>query len=853
MRNTRAGFLFLQLEVDFTTRVRYSSRLGFRADSSRVTSRPLREMPYSPRVTSRRAADSSRLESAQTFDDCLSIAKLKVLPPLRGGPQVHEFQVHHRNRRWRTVDMAIRHANSPTLTERLSESSRREAGKGRAPSSSREQGRAMEVLVALLVFNAVLLLAGSSSKTKAGKRLFARDHSIRGTASDGGAGASEPLTQTESQADTEEGVNLPKRVARKIQTPTPSPVWEFMTRLPEAEGGGVRCDICAKSRVKTDQLTDSGGTTNLLRHIERKHPSVYETFSKKKGTLEQASMRAFVAGTPSNFNLERFWELIIIWIVDNDQAFRVVENRALRAAFKYCCKFAVLPGATTTRRKIGELYQTLLPKVQNLLTSAPGRLAFTTDEWTSPNSIAFKGITCHFIDTDWKLRSLLLGFAPVTGQHTAQKLLEVFMGVLGSWGLSLSRVMAITFDNASTNEAFLKELSKLGFPLDRGLRCLAHVINLAANRLLDDPTAKSVADKVRKVSRHVGAQGSAQRMEAWLKQCPRRLGLDCKTRWSSTYNMLKIAQTLRAELTTWWSNLASPLHRTELEITEREWQAVELLIELLAPMSEATDLACTHSQPSSMCLPLYLAMYLNLKGKATQPEYSPFEEAIQQAIALIDKYYALTPHCLTASSILDPRVKFSFFQTHFRASGYDSADEAMSHVREELSEYLDAPPSASQHSTTSPVSSQHTTTGVAGNLLENLLRGGGEPEDSAADELEMFGKLPVQSFKTDPLLWWATHCTEYPKLAVAPRDFLPARCTSADVERAFSEGRQLISTYRHKLGAETITQCMLVKSWTKALGMVPGPEDILDDILEGESVVIDEVDEEAIHEILEEK
>ena len=54
---------------------------------------------------------------------------------------------------------------------------------------------------------------------------------------------------------------------------------------------------------------------------------------------------------------------------------------------------------------------------------------------TSPNNIVFMAIVGYFIDRKWKLREVLLGFEPLSGQHTGKKLAIVVNAVLDNYRL----------------------------------------------------------------------------------------------------------------------------------------------------------------------------------------------------------------------------------------------------------------------------------------------------------------------------------------------------------------------------------------------------------------------------------
>ena len=57
------------------------------------------------------------------------------------------------------------------------------------------------------------------------------------------------------------------------------------------------------------------------------------------------------------------------------------------------------------------------------------------DAWTSPNYIPFLGITAHWIDSQWELKSILIDFVKLSGPHSGENLSEAFMTVLREFGV----------------------------------------------------------------------------------------------------------------------------------------------------------------------------------------------------------------------------------------------------------------------------------------------------------------------------------------------------------------------------------------------------------------------------------
>jgi hypothetical protein len=65
--------------------------------------------------------------------------------------------------------------------------------------------------------------------------------------------------------------------------------------------------------------------------------------------------------------------------------------------------------------------------------TAPGLISTTSDSWSVDTTKAsFLGVTAHWIevkDNKWKLRAEVIGFRPVSGDHSGANLGQYFVGV----------------------------------------------------------------------------------------------------------------------------------------------------------------------------------------------------------------------------------------------------------------------------------------------------------------------------------------------------------------------------------------------------------------------------------------
>lgn len=597
---------------------------------------------------------------------------------------------------------------------------------------------------------------------------------------------------------------------------TKSPVWRHFIRLASNDRhpkGAIRCKLCTELKFANQHLSYQGTSTgHLFTHLRTKHKTAFDSLRPaESSTPDQPSIKSAVRHRNKTFSVERFWQCILRWIVMSSVAFNEVENPYLQEAFYLCHDEAKLPSADTVRNMIEKTYSEMQPRVRAMLDAAPGKFAFTTDEWTSPNTYAFKGITCHFIDSQWRLRHILLGFEPLEGSHDHENLHAVFTGVLAdsTWVIPMTRIQSITYDNHTVNNSFMQKLAaENGLDYGRGYRCLAHVINLAAQAFMKCAVCDAVAEKVRAIATYVTRSASAQRMEQWRKMCGKVLQVDMKVRWSSTHDMLRDAVRLKDKIKEWMLGI-EPDWQATLELTVNDWASIQQLLSLLAPLAQATNVATKQDQPCSVVLPLYNLCYYKYKEYYGKAEYSAYKPALKAALLVFHKYYDFTTHSLSAASVLDPRVKFEHFRKYSTCAGHESVSEAEMHVREELSTYLEVGEDegqASQASRSLPVADD--------DLLHELFSVA-DVTPCQGDEFVQYNEEPKESIDSDPLMWWKKNEKKYPKLARAARDYLAGRSTSADSERAFSKARQTISEFRHRLGPETIKKCMLLKSWIK--------------------------------------
>ncbi|KAF8231985.1 hypothetical protein L208DRAFT_1124835, partial [Tricholoma matsutake] len=110
--------------------------------------------------------------------------------------------------------------------------------------------------------------------------------------------------------------------------------------------------------------------------------------------------------------------------------------------------------------------------------AAPGKILSTADSWSADTmKAAFLGMTAHWIDVKDAMRSEVVGFKAISGDHSRNNLGHYFMGLCNCMGIY----------NASTNAKICSTLEDLHqrrwishwSAFMNQLLCLEHVVNLA--------------------------------------------------------------------------------------------------------------------------------------------------------------------------------------------------------------------------------------------------------------------------------------------------------------------------------------------------------------------------------------
>ncbi|OQE58765.1 hypothetical protein PENNAL_c0360G08151, partial [Penicillium nalgiovense] len=451
-------------------------------------------------------------------------------------------------------------------------------------------------------------------------------------------------------------------------------------------------------------------------------------------------------------------------------------------------------------------------------------------------------VTGYFLDHSWEYREVLLGFEPLSGSHSGLNLSEVLIKLLQQHDIT-DRVLAITTDNASNintlvnfmNEAIqsleLSDSSVIRVP------CIAHVIQLSLKDLLGQLKANpknemaetewseacvqslratqqkreivNTLNKIRSLAIYINS--SPQRREAFYNlqiEEPKLVPIqDVKTRWNSTFLMLRRAKRLQSTFDEFYEHYG----QDQFALSVEEWRQIEYLLWITQPFFKFTSLL---SQTKDVTIYLVFSIYnklfdhLEKSIRQLQRKKVPWKQlmlaALYAAKRKLSQYYSMTdqiPGDLYAiGTIIAPQQKLQFFSTkdwdnNWRARYRNSFEHCLEPYQQRLL------------STQSPAKVQPSVLAIS--ELEMICEPEASQQSTTSQHDELSRYLDSAPVRSVPRVFWKEHQHEFPALASLARDILSIPATGAGVERLFNSARDICHYRRGSLNPTTIQDLML--------------------------------------------
>ncbi|XP_014626061.1 zinc finger BED domain-containing protein RICESLEEPER 2-like [Glycine max] len=359
--------------------------------------------------------------------------------------------------------------------------------------------------------------------------------------------------------------------------------------------------------------------------------------------------------------------------------------------------------------------------------------------WTALNqNKGYMTITAYFIDNNWNLQSQLMRFMYVPAPHTAEVLVEIIIEHFFEWNLDRKDGMSIIHDSI---------------------------------------------EKIRdSVSFWVG---TPKREEKFIKayeqlEIPysKKLRMDCRTRWNSTYLMLVSAL---------------PYLEVFKRLTQREPQYKSL------PSDDDWKMA------TEICEKLEIFYEV----------IELFSGMTDSMIPKFEKYWGMINGVMAIWVILDPRLKMKllnyFFPLMYGSESTNQLNKVTKLLEDLVSEYQSREKRTTSISTSSSIVFGLDNNGGKVDWSSDFLKYVQETSsgDCVKFELDLYLEEPVLFNKSnisnfDILGYWKNIEVKYPTLQRIAKDFLAIPISTVASESAFSIGGQFLTPHRSKLNEDTV-------------------------------------------------
>lgn len=565
----------------------------------------------------------------------------------------------------------------------------------------------------------------------------------------------------------------------------------------------VICTLCQSELKYT-----SSSTGCMVNHLRLKHPaSVNPQKAATSSTLDR-----FVTTPCSNAKRDHINQLLLEMIYTDLLPIRIVESEKLKALICFFEKGYRMPTRKTITSLLEKKYEDAKLTLMKQIADSKSRISITTDCWSSLNAESFITITGHFIDSSWKLQSVVLGTRYLEDAHTGVNLARIMDEILGEFTTAQNTFICV-HDNAANMNVAISESAF--FEKDNHFGCSAHTLQLAINGGFSKIgiLQKTIAG----VSRLVGHFKRSHKATAALKKKQQEMNVPehklvqyCPTRWNSIFDMFARILEQRWPVSAVLSdrNLTRLTDARLLDLKDEWWRVIQDMIKCLETLKISTEMLSADINVSvSHVVPILFSL-INKHLKV----YEDDSDITKQFKALVSdglqsRYKHLlnieetdenTPiSALIIACFLDPRHKhMPFFSENTKQKIHSAVKEQLTKlplIRSSLRGDVDA-------------TSQGPSTSKAARLFGEEY----STPNNTGDEVALYISLPVIDISADPLTWWRNNQHHFPSLLQLALDYLAVPPSSVTSERMFSAAGRLVSKARSRLSSKNVDMMLFL-------------------------------------------
>ncbi|EPS57795.1 hypothetical protein M569_17022, partial [Genlisea aurea] len=220
-----------------------------------------------------------------------------------------------------------------------------------------------------------------------------------------------------------------------------SPWWDHFHKH-ESLPNKIQCNYCKKVYSFHNGNSKNWGTSNMKRHMEKKHNNKLSTSSKQTQlSFTNVSIANF------SFDLEKFQTGLVLWFISKEFPLSALEDAGLTDLIRTKAQPAYKGFSRKKARNIVlNEFDISKKKLISVFESLTLNFCLTCDSWTGINNEHYIVVTCSWIDDDWILQKKIIAFRHWPLPHSGSSIYQVLVNVCREYGIS-SRIFSVSLDN----------------------------------------------------------------------------------------------------------------------------------------------------------------------------------------------------------------------------------------------------------------------------------------------------------------------------------------------------------------------------------------------------------------------
>ncbi|XP_050065162.1 E3 SUMO-protein ligase ZBED1-like [Aphis gossypii] len=267
--------------------------------------------------------------------------------------------------------------------------------------------------------------------------------------------------------------------------------------------------------------------------------------------------------------------------------YNVVDREGFQLYTRALCPSYKLPSRRTlTDRRIPDLYKETKLVFENILSNL-SFFSLTTDCWTSVSNKPFMTVTCHYLNTEFKLDNVCLGCQELIENHTSENLSDALQLMLLEYNKDIDiSIGAITTDHGAN---ILKAIKNVDVP---HVPCFGHSFNTAVKNVFKLEQVKSTIDRIKSIQNNFAYSWKSVREMAIeqkifdLKQV--KFTSYSKTKWWSMLDFILVVLSQEPALASFLRTYNNGCFKDRM-INEHDVKILRTLIDVLQPIRHISD------------------------------------------------------------------------------------------------------------------------------------------------------------------------------------------------------------------------------------------------------------------------